>query len=293
MEGQGAGKSVWDVPGLEAYHGQEIYLTEALAIEAARAIQDAVKQNEPFFINFAPYAVHVPIMANEKLLPHYPDIDPNEAAYATMIETMDAALGSILDQLESLGVADQTAVIFSSDNGGLSAHARGRAPDGKTAHTHNAPLRSGKGSCYEGGTRVPTIIAWPGITRETRSCHIPIITHDLFPTILSMAGVEIPEDYAPLVEGRDLTPLLKEEPGFEEKRALYWHQPHQWGASGPGIAPFTSILHEGWKLIYFHADCSFELYNLAKDVGETRNLVNEEAERVRRLAALLDQWIRK
>lgn len=288
-----AEKSVWDIPGIEAYHGSEIYLTEALAIEACRAIEDAVEAGKPFFINFAPYAVHAPIMANEKLLAHYLDLDSKEAAYATMIETMDAALGSIVEQLKSLDVEDRTVIVFSSDNGGLSAHARGAAPDGQKTHTHNAPLKSGKGSAYEGGTRVPTMIAWPGITDESRKCHTPIITHDLFPTILTMTGVELPEEYAHHVEGRDLTALLKGTDGFDDERPLFWHQPHQWGAAGPGIFPFTSIRQGDWKLIYFHADRSFELYNLAEDIGEMKNLAADQTDTVLRLTSRLDQWIQE
>lgn len=292
--------SVWDIPGLEKYHGHDVYLTEALAIEACGAIRDSVAAGEPFFMNFAPYAVHAPIMGNRKYEPNYPDLDDRERAYASMIETCDAALGALMTTLEETGQLDRTTIIFTSDNGGLSAHARGAAPDGATQHTHNAPLRSGKGSAYEGGTRVPMIIAWPGVTDPPASpatdgtpgptIDTPTISHDLFPTILAIADVEA--DLAPDIDGRDLTPLLTGDPeGFDEDRVLGWNQPHQWGASGPGIWPFTSIRAGRLKLIYFHAGRRFELYDLATDIGESRDLAPEMPERVAELARLMDRWI--
>lgn len=312
--------SVWDIPGLDAYHGHDIYLTEALAIEASRAIYDSVEAGEPFYMNFAPYAVHAPIMGNKQYEPNYPDLDDRERAYASMVETYDAALGALVTTLEETGQLDNTVIIFTSDNGGLSAHARGAAPDGNTANTHNAPLKSGKGSAYEGGTRVPTIIAWPGITdtgRDTpgsntrgpnagrgtpgpdspsperklgNTIDAPIISHDLFPTIISLAGIE--GDFEHGIDGRDLTPLLTNRPGlFDADRTLGWTQPHQWGASGPGIWPFTSIRRGEWKLLYFHAGRRFELYNLADDIGETRDLASEMPGRVVELAHVMDAWI--
>jgi len=288
-KGAGSAKTVWDVPGLEKYHGQDIYLTEALSLEAIAAIEDAVGAGQPFYLNFAPYAVHAPIMANRKHLDHYPDLDAKEAAYATMIETVDRALGDIVATVERLGISDQTVFIYTSDNGGLSAHARGMCPKGKTKHTHNAPLRSGKGSAYEGGTRVPTVIRWPGVVNPGTSCATPIISHDFFPTILGMCGTSIPREHAPTVDGVDLRPLLT---GSElPERALHWTQPHQWGASGPGIVPFTSIRVGKWKLIYFHPGRRFELYDLANDLAEENDISSERADVVERLALQLDRWI--
>ncbi len=277
--------TVWDVPGLEKYHDQEIFLTEALQREATLAVRAAAKEEKPFFLHFAPYAVHTPIMANERYLENYAELDATEAAYATMIESADAALGAVLDTLEELGATENTIIVFSSDNGGLSATGRGGEK-----HTHNAPLRSGKGSAYEGGTRVPAVIAWPGLGNVGTKCDVPIVSHDFFATLLSAAGVELPREYAASVEGRELTHLVSSRPGFET-RSLFWNQPHQWGASGPGIEPFTSIRSGDWKLIYFHAGPRFELYNLESDLGETTDLTSEEPERVVQLAIKLDQWI--
>jgi arylsulfatase A-like enzyme len=201
-----------------------------------------------------------------------------------MVESADAALGAIMTALRELGVAQHTIVIYSSDNGGLSAHARGGAP-----HTHNAPLRSGKGSAYEGGVRVPTVISWPGVTTGGSRCAVPVVSHDFFPTILTAAGLVTPEDYT--VDGEDLGPLLRGGDELARRQPLCWHQPHQWGASGPGIEPFTSIREDTWKLIYFHAGGRFELYDLTRDVGETTDLATTRPEIVRDLARRLDAWI--
>lgn len=287
----GAGRSVWDVPGLEAYHGHDVYLTEALAIEAGREIRDAAGRGVPFFLHFAPYAVHTPIMGNAKYERHYPDLDERERAYASMIETYDAALGGLVAALEQTGQLERTVIIFTSDNGGLSAHARGATPDGSGAHHHNAPLRSGKGSAYEGGTRVPTLIAWPGVTDEVaeRLVDAPIVSHDLFPTMLRVAGVTFGAEG---IDGRDLTPLLRGgDEGFLWERTLGWHQPHQWGADGPGIRPFTSIRRGDHKLIYFHAGRRFELYDLGADIGEARDLAADNPGLVAELAGVMDEWI--
>ncbi|MCP3919423.1 MAG: sulfatase [bacterium] len=279
------GGAVWDVPGLEAYHGSETFLTEALAREAALALDDAVEDEQPFFLHFAPYAVHAPIMANARYLERYAGLDEREAAYATMIETVDAALGALIARVEHHGLTDETIVIFTSDNGGLSAHARGGE-----RHTHNAPLRSGKGSAYEGGVRVPQVLVWPGVTRSGTATAVPVVTHDLFPTVLAMANVATPEEYAPSVEGLDLGPLLRGDADALGERALFWHMPHFWGVHGPGIHPYSAIRKGEWKLLYFHAGTRFELYDLDADLGETRDVAGSRPEVVRALAAELGAW---
>jgi arylsulfatase A-like enzyme len=263
------GPTVWDVPGLEQYHGQDVYLTEALCTEAIKALDDAVADDKPVFLYFAPYAVHVPIMANTKLLGRYEGLHKTEAAYGTMIESVDAALGRILDRLDHHGLTDNTIVIFTSDNGGLSAHARG----GK-ANTHNKPLKSGKGSSYEGGTRVPWVIRWPGVTQPGSRINTPVITHDLTPTLVRAAGAAFPGSHA--IDGVNLRSVLAD--GATPSRPLVWHQPHQWGAKGPGIEPFTAIRHGQWKLIVYHDGPRMELYDLEHDLGETHDLAASRGE---------------
>ena len=265
---------IWDVPGLEKYHDKDIYLSEALAIEACNEIEKAVATGKPFFLHFAPYAVHAPLMPNPKYIDKYGNMDKREAAYATMIESADAALGSVLNKLEALGVDDNTIVIFTSDNGGLSAHARGGKP-----HTHNAPLRSGKGSAYEGGIRVPLIVQ--GLDKKPSVSDSMVITHDLFPTILGYAQAALPRGY--IIDG---VPLGER----TEASVIGWHQPHQWGAPGPGIEPFTAIRQSNWKLIFFHAGKRYELYDLEKDIGETTNVITTNPEVFSRMRNTLSRW---
>ncbi len=278
-------ETVWDVPGMEQYHGQDIYLTEALAIEAVDAMDEAVAGNRPFFLHFAPYAVHTPIMANTKLLDHYPDLHPREAAYATMVESVDTALGGILDRLEEHGIENETIIVITGDNGGLSAHARGGIP-----HTHNAPLRSGKGSAYEGGIRVPGIVRWPGVTTPGTRIDVPVVTQDWYPTLLGAAGAHSLISSMQPIDGTDLRGVLGgDEAAIEPGRIIFFHQPHQWGAPGPGIEPFSAVRVDNWKLIFFHADGRVELYDLADDLGERNDLSTVEPMRTWEMKRILSE----
>jgi arylsulfatase A-like enzyme len=280
------GRSVWDVPGLEAYHGKEIYLTEALTREAVRAMDRAVKKGKPFFLYMSHYAVHTPIEADPRYVDEYADLHPREAAYASMIEGMDASLGRLMENLEKHGIAEETWVIFFSDNGGLSAHGRGG-----DKNTHNAPLKSGKGSSYEGGIRVPMLVKGPAVAGKGLTCETPVISHDLFPTILALAGIAGPATYMDSVDGCDLSPLLQGGRSLGRRYPLVWHLPHQWGCAGPGISPFSAIREGSWKLIYYHADQHFELYNLDADISEMNDLARQEPERVRNMAAALGRYL--
>lgn len=280
--------SVWDVPGLEDWHDQDIYLTEVLTEEALGELDRAHKDGTPFFLHFAPYAVHTPIMPNEQYAEHYESLPAREAAYATMIESVDTAVGAILDRLAEHGLQEHTIVVVSSDNGGLSAHAR----DGKP-HVHNAPLRSGKGSAYEGGTRVPGIVRWPGVTRPGSRIDTPVVTHDWFPTLLDAAGATSLISPLHHVDGQDLhATLAGESTDLETERVILWHQPHQWGARGPGILPYTAIRQGDWKLIFRHADGGLELYDLSSDLGERNELSTLKPQRTRAMAALLSETAR-
>ncbi|MHC4947492.1 MAG: sulfatase [Planctomycetota bacterium] len=276
-----AGNRHAGVPGLERHHGSDLFLTEALAIEAGRAIEAAVTEGRPFFLYLATYAVHRPITPNPR---HHRDLDvrhPIELSYLTMIESVDAALGAVVARLEALGVADRTVVIFTSDNGGISPLG---FPD------HNAPLKGIKGSPYEGGLRVPTVVAWPGVTDGGRRCTVPIVSHDLFPTLLAMAGADPPAEHAALVEGEDLSGLLRDLGGPPPDRPLFWHHPHVRPPSHlPSIA-FTAVRAGPWKLIYLHANGTFLLFDLEADVGETANLAARHPERVDALADRLGAW---
>ena len=267
---QDAPESVWDVPGLAKWHGQDVWLDDVLAREAGDAMATAVRSGKPFFLSFCPYGVHAPIMEDARFAGDYPDLDPTERAYATMIAAVDHALGTLVARCTELGVLDSTVIVFTSDNGGLSAHARGAAPDGNRQHTHNAPLRSGKGSAYEGGLRVAFVAAGPGIAPRAEPVATPIVGTDLYPTLLALAGAKVPA--ARTLDGVDLAPLLAGKGSIAERTILF-HQPHKWGPEGPGIEPFSAVRLGDWKLIWFHDDLGgasprLELYDAAHDCEE-------------------------
>lgn len=289
--------SVWDVPGLDKWHGQDIWLDDAIARDACDAMTKAVAGARPFFLSFCPYGVHAPLMEDARFAKDYAALDARERQYATMIAAVDDALGQIVARCEALGVLDRTVIIFTSDNGGLSAHSRGKAPDGTTAHHHNAPLRSGKGSGYDGGTRVAFVAAGPGIAHRDAAIDAPIVGTDLYPTILSLADLAPPKDR--VIDGVDLAPLLHGGAAPAE-RTLLWHQPHKWGPEGPGIEPYTAVRRGDWKLVWFHdlganpaaaAPARVELYDLAHDVGEQHDLAAAEPARLASMIALLREQI--
>lgn len=265
------------VPGLAERGGKEgDYLTDQLTDEAEKFI--AANKDKPFFLYFAHYAVHTPLMAKPDKLAKYkaktPVDEQKNATYAAMIESMDESVGRILRQLETLGLADNTVVVFTGDNGGLWPQA-----------TCNAPLRAGKGYAYEGGTREPFIVKWPGVTKPGATCAVPVCSIDFFPTLLEIAGVPLPNK----VDGVSLVPLLKQS-GTLDRVALYWHYPHYWGGVPPRVRPFGAIRAGDWKLIEFYEDMNVELYNLKDDLGETRDLASSKPELVSELRARLHAW---
>jgi arylsulfatase A-like enzyme len=283
-----------DVPGLAAYHGTDTFLTEALTREANRAIDDAVARQRPFFLHFAHYAVHTPLEADARFLQKYLDagLPPVEARYASLIEGVDQSLGDVLANVERHGLTRNTLVIFLSDNGGLSAHTRA-AP----LHEHNAPLRSGKGSAYEGGIRVPLLVKWPGTVPAGAVRNEPTITDDLFPTLLDVAGVPNASAHTRGLLGRDLRRVLSSASMPADRRLasrpLLWHYPHFWGVNGPGIEPFSALRVGRHKLIYFYGRRQFELYDLSADLGERTNLVDTQRLLAQRLAAQLRAALRE
>ena len=200
------------VPGLQKYHGQDIHLSEALTLEINEAIRDAVEDKEPFFAYMSHYAVHTPFQPDERFAANYEHLDlkPNAKAFATLIEGMDKSLGDILDQLERLGVSENTLVFFLGDNGT-------DAPLGDShAIACAAPLRGKKATHYEGGLRVPFIAAWAKLDEASdlqKALRIPAdrlsdqvgTVHDIFPTILGVSGIETKE----MVDGADLSPALE------------------------------------------------------------------------------------
>ncbi len=280
--------SVWDVPGLEKYHGKDINLTEALTREAILALDSVAQINKPFFLYMSHYAVHGPIEEDTRFIQKYMDkgMDKTEAKYASMLESMDKSLGDLMDYVNNHGLADNTIILFTSDNGGLSAIARGGEP-----HTHNKPLSSGKGSAHEGGIREPMIVSWPGVVPDGSTTEEYLIIEDFFPTILEMAEVQ---EYNTIqkIDGLSFTSILKGEKTHSDERALIWHFPNSWGPTGPGIGASSTIRKGDWKLIYYHADQSFELFNIPNDIGESTNLADKEIEIKNELAKELGDYLR-
>ena len=282
--------SIWDVPDLEEFHGQDIFLTEALTLKAIQAVEKSVQDHKPFFLYMSHYAVHVPIMADKRYEQKYLDagLHPIEAKYASLIEGMDKSLGDIMDYVEAKGIADNTIILFMSDNGGLSAHGRGGEK-----HTHNYPLSSGKGSIHEGGIREPMIVKWPGTVKQQSQCDEYVIIEDFYPTILQMAGLKQLEGECQPIDGLSFVDKLKQRKSNNANRPLFWHYPNNWGPSGPGIGTYSAIRKGDWKLIYYYTDSSFELFNINNDIGEHNNLAVENPLNTQALANELSAYLRK
>ncbi|GFR77260.1 arylsulfatase A [Elysia marginata] len=280
-------EDIWAVPGLKKYHGKDIFLTEALTKEALLTLNNAPKDS-PFFLYMAHYAVHTPLYADNRFLQKYLDmgLDEKEAKYATMVEGMDKSLGDIMDFLEKKKLTKNTIILFMSDNGGLSAYARGGE-----LHTHNKPLNSGKGSMYEGGIREPMIVKWPGVASEGSVTDKKVIIEDFYPTILEMAGIK---NYKTVqkIDGKSFTKILKGQNMDLENRPLFWHFPNEWGFKGPGIGAASTVRLGDWKLIYYHNDERMELFNIKEDIGEQRDLSHENLKKLEELAKILSEYLR-
>jgi arylsulfatase A-like enzyme len=263
---------IWDVPGLDAYHGKDIYLTEALTLEAIKAVEASVAKKKPFYLYMSHYAVHAPWEKDDRFYQKYIDagLKPSEATLASMLEGMDKSLGDLMAAFDRLGVADNTILLFMSDNGSPS-----QCPP-------NLPLRGHKVSPYEGGIREPMIVKWPGVTKPGTVCREPVVIEDFFPTLLEMAGATWRGETIQPVDGLSFVPILKGAGGTPEGRAFVWHFPHNYGQT-----PFSAIRVGPWKLIYHHIDRRLELFNIDEDLSEKSNLAAKEPDRARELAARL------
>ncbi len=285
----GTPKNRWSVPGLEKYHGKDINLTEALTQEAINVLDTVTQKSQPFFLYMAHYTVHTPIQEDKRFFNKYLEngLDSIEARYASMIEGMDKSLGDLMVYLDEKKLSENTIIIFMSDNGGLSAVARGGEK-----HTHNKPLKSGKGSAYEGGIREPMLVKWPGKIKANSVCNNYLIIEDFFPTILEMAGVKN-KTTIQTIDGQSFMPMLLGKNKSSSSRPLFWHYPNIWGPSGPGISAYSAVRQGDWKLIYFHKDRHFELYDLKNDIGEENNLVATNPEKMKELAKILADYLRE
>jgi arylsulfatase A-like enzyme len=250
------------------------YLTDREAAEAVAFIES--HHDRPFFLYLPHHGVHTPLQAKPEVAAGYaakrPGIPAKLATYAAMVESVDDAMGKILDTLDRLGIRDRTAIFFTSDNGG------------QASITDMLPLRAGKGSAYEGGIRVPFIVSWPQVTKPGSTSDVPVITPDIPATILDLtrAGIEPGQP----IDGRSLAPLLRGDTLARE--ALYWHYPHYHPG---GAIPHSAIRAGNWRLVHFYEDDRDELYDLAADPGETTDVAKERPEKTADLRRRLDTWL--
>ena len=290
----GHATSLMATPDLEHYWGTGTFLTDALTQEALRALdkwKEARLLDKPFYLYMSHYAVHIPIDRDMRFYQKYIDkgLSPKEAAYASLVEGMDQSLGALLLWLDRNGEADNTVVIFMSDNGG---YATGSYWRDEPLYTQNAPLRSGKGSLLEGGIREPMIVRWPGHVAARSRCDRYVMIEDFFPTLLEMGGVrhyKVPQT----VDGRSFMPLLLQHGDPSRHRALIWNYPNVWGNEGPGISLNCAIRLDQWKLIYNYKTREKELYDIEHDLGEAHDLAAEHPDVVRRLSRELGRTLRR
>lgn len=288
--GQGGKRAASAVQHLDKYHGTDLFLTEALTLEAKDQVSDAVKAKRPFFLYLPHYAVHAPFQADPRFAANYRDSGKpaNAQAFATLIEGMDKSLGDLLDHLETLGIAESTLILFLGDNGS----------DAPLGHEHAvacaAPLRGKKGSHYEGGMRVPFIAAWakpnPGNPHQRR---LPIqagavqtqqaSVQDIFPTLLALTDAKAPAGH--VVDGIRLDTLLSGRRDARRPEAFLMHYPH-----APHRSDYWSSLRQGaWKVIYHYFPSAaseqshYQLFNLANDPFEQKNLAGTERGELRRM----------
>ncbi len=274
---KGPGKffSPFGMPGLDDGEPGD-FLTTRLTDEAVKFIENS--KDDPFFLYFSYYTVHGPIMAPKELVAKYEkkakemkasETERMHPAFAAMMELLDDSVGRVRSKLEELGLADNTVVIFTADNGGTSEKA-------------SAGLRGAKALSYEGGTRVATMVHWPGVTKPGSECATPVIGTDFYPTLLEMARLDPrPEQHA---DGQSLVPLLRGEDGWD-RDALFWHYPHY-----HRTPPYGAIRKGDLKLIEFFEDGKLELYDLAADPAETTNLAAAQPEKAKELLIRLQEW---
>ena len=297
--------SPWKIPTLPDGPPDE-YLTDRITDEAIRLVR--TRDARPFFLNLWHYAVHIPIQAPSALVEKYtakahalgldtqqvieegeffPTEDKkhrrvqrrliqSDPVYAAMIENLDSNIGRLLAAVEETGATEQTMVIFTSDNGGT-ATAEG-------SPTSNRPLNEGKGWMYEGGTREPLLVAWPGVVAPGSVCTAPVTSPDFYPTLLEVAG--LPARPAQHVDGISFLPALRGAASFD-RGPLFWHYPHYGNQGG---TPGSSIRQGDYKLIEFFEDGRLALYNLRDDIGETHNLAAAQPDITRELHAKLVAW---
>jgi arylsulfatase A-like enzyme len=270
------------VPDLESGNEDEdAYLTDRLTDEALK-MMEAVK-DKPFFLNLSFHTVHTPIEGKPEVVDYFrnkvkPEMHHQNVEYAAMVAILDQNVGRVLGKIEDLGIADHTVVFLFSDNGGYIGEYNGEFV------TNNYPVRSGKGSLYEGGIREPLIIRWPGVTLPGSVSDELVISNDFLPTILKMAGFRdaMPEG----LDGHSLVPLLRDPKTELDRDTLYFHYPHYYHTT----SPVSAVRRGDWKLLEYLEDGRLELYNLKEDLGEHNDLVGAVPDLASELQKSLEAW---
>lgn len=281
------------------------YLTDRLAREATGIMSTFHAKGDPFLLYLSFYNVHTPLQAPRELVAKYQkkaqgvkgnEFGPEEqvwpggkkrqvrilqkhATYAAMVESMDTAVGKVLNQVKKLGIEKNTVICFTSDNGGLSTS--------EGSPTSNLPLRGGKGWLYEGGIREPFIISYPSVVKPG-TCSHPVISTDFYPTLLEIAGIPLQKKQH--LDGISLLPLLTDNKSSMKRDALYWHYPHY---SNQGGFPGGAIRSGDFKLVERFETGHVSLYNLKNDPGERRDLAEKMPDRVKAMRPKLHGWYRE
>jgi len=269
------------IPGIDAAEDNDgEYLTDRLTDEALGFIERSAE--DPFFLYMSYYTVHTPIEGKPEVADKYLNeidngMDHRNAHYAAMHEALDENVDQILDKLETEGLAENTVVFITSDNGGFINPYKGQTV------TSNRPLRSGKGSLYEGGVRVPLIVHWPGVTEADSVSSESVATMDLYPTILDMAGLPNRTDS---IDGMSFAHVLRDPRAQLNRQALFWHYPHYYATT----SPVSSVREGKWKLLEYFEEGRLELYDLDSDLGETKNLAAMESRRAEEMKQKLHDW---
>lgn len=281
--GEGPFRGLRYVPHLGGGEEGE-YLTDRLTDEAIRILER--ERGKPLFLHLAYHSVHTPIEGKPELVARYrarirEGMQHRNPHLAAMVRSLDENVGRILDTLDKLGIADDTAVFLTSDNGGYI-----NPYDGMQV-TDNSPLRSGKGSLYEGGIRVASMVRWPGATVPGSVSDAPISSVDYYRTILSIAGLAGTRDYSRGLDGIDLVPLLRDPEHVPDRETLFFHYPHYYATT----SPVSAVRAGNWKLLRYYEDARLELYDLAADIAESTDLASERPETASALLRRLETWL--
>jgi arylsulfatase A-like enzyme len=298
----------WKFPSELHFTGQPgEHIEDRMASEAVKFIH--ANKDHPFFLNYWSFSVHAPYDAKrsyvqQAALDMDEDLPQHNPVYAAMVHSLDDAVGTLVRTLEANGLMDKTIIVFFSDNGGvnwqaLKTESARKGPNSLTAPyenippTSNQPLRGGKACIYEGGTREPCFVIWPGVVQSGTRTAAMIQGMDFYPTLAEMVGAPLPADQ--IMDGRSFLPVLKGQ-SATARDTIFNFFPHTIKVNGQ--VPAASVRQGDWKLIRFFNDGSnqadrFELYNLHDDLSESNNLAVAQPERVKILAALLDNFLKE